>query len=261
MQNNSGFRTFTAGAAALKKGTRVVISGSTVVAGDATSSNTVGFVESDVLANSLVAIKLIGTNGTFEAIVDGAVTAGSVLYPHDSGKLSTTPSGNGEFIALDTATADNEIIEVVPIPQQQGVRRVVFDPSAVAAHATVGAKTFGVSLPAGAVITGFFYDVTTAFTSATSAATIAFSVEAANDLLNAIAINSGTTMFAAGRHVGLPGFPALGLDAAHDTQVEVAALVAATYVKTTAVRSITATVAVEALTAGRAVLHIAYSQS
>ncbi len=138
--------------------------------------------------------------------------------------------------------------------------RAVFDPSATAGDRTIAAHTFGLYIPNGAIITGFFYQVNTTFTSATDAATVAFSVEAANDLLAAIAISDASNVLDAGIHAGKPGFPNFGADAAHDSQVEVAALFAATYVATTAARLVTATVAVEALTAGKATLFIEYVQ-
>ena len=98
----------------------------------------------------------------------------------------------------------------------------------------------------------------TTFTSATDAGTVALHAEAANDILAAIAINDATNMLDAGIHAGKPGIPNLGADAAHDSQVEHAALIAATCVKLTAARELTATVAVEALTAGKAVILVPY---
>jgi len=123
---------------------------------------------------------------------------------------------------------------------------------------TIAAHGLGVYIPIKAVITRFFYDVVTTFTSATDAGTIAYHAQGANDLLSAIAISDGTNVHDAGLHAGLPGYPNLGADAAHDSQVENAALNAATFIKMTAERELTATVAVEALTAGKAVLFVEY---
>lgn len=142
------------------------------------------------------------------------------------------------------------------------VASAIYDTAALdssgVANTTVAAHGLGVYLPTKAIITRFWVDVITTFTSATSAATIAYKAQSADDLLAAVAINSGTTMHNAGIHGGLPGFPNLGADAAHDTQVEVAALFAATFIKLTAERELVATVAVEALTAGKAVLFVEY---
>lgn len=145
------------------------------------------------------------------------------------------------------------------------VASAVFDTagtdSSGVANTTVAAHGTGVYLPTKAIITRFWYDVITTFTSATSAATIAGSAQSANDLISAVAINSGTTMWNAGIHAGLQGSPNFGADAAHDTQVEVAALFAATFLKLTAERELVFTVAVEALTAGKLVAYVEYVQS
>lgn len=130
--------------------------------------------------------------------------------------------------------------------------------SAGVSNKTIAAHGLGVYIPDKAVVTRFWYDVVTTFTSATDAGTIAYKAQSANDLLSAIAISDATNVHDAGIHAGLPGYPSLGADAAHDTQPEVAALFAATFIKMTAERELTATVAVEALTAGKAVLFVEY---
>lgn len=87
----------------------------------------------------------------------------------------------------------------------------------------------GAYIPAGAVIVNSFVDVIVAPTSG-GAATIAISVEGANDIVNAAAI-SGAPWSTTGRKNALP-------------------LTGTSSVKTTAARNIVATVAVAALTAG-----------
>lgn len=134
--------------------------------------------------------------------------------------------------------------------------------SAGVANTTVAAHGLGVYIPDNAVITGFFYDVITTFESAgADAGTIAYHVQSANDLLAAIAISDATNMHDAGIHAGKIGYPNLGADAAHDSQVEVAALFAASLLKLTAEREIVATVGGQALTAGKAVLFVEYTIS
>jgi len=143
------------------------------------------------------------------------------------------------------------------------VANALFDTAALdssgAANTTIAAHGLGVYLPTKAIITKFWYDVVTTFTSATDAATIAYKAQSANDLLSAIAISDASNVHDAGLHAGLPGYPNLGADAGHDSQVEVAALFAATFIKMTAERELTATVAVEALTAGKAMLYVEYT--
>lgn len=139
------------------------------------------------------------------------------------------------------------------------VARATFDPSGNTARRTVAAHTLGVTIPAGAIILGGFIDVITTFTSASAdAGTIAISVEGAGDLVAAIAISDASNVWDAGLRGIKPGNPNLGADAAHDSQLEVAALNAGTLIKTTEARLVTATVAVAALTAGKAVIYIKY---
>lgn len=103
------------------------------------------------------------------------------------------------------------------------------------------ALTSGTPIPSGSVIIGGFIDVLTQLTSG-GAATIAAQVEAANDILTAVAVASWT----AGRKNVLPS-PTTG------------ALTASTAVKTTADRNISIVIAAAALTAGKfdVVLYVA----
>jgi hypothetical protein len=93
------------------------------------------------------------------------------------------------------------------------------------------AVTAGTPIPSGAYVVGGYVDVTTQLTGAT--ATIAMQVEAANDILTAVAVASWTT----GLKNILPA-PTTG------------ALTASTAVKTTAARNISIVIATAALTAG-----------
>lgn len=138
------------------------------------------------------------------------------------------------------------------------IASAVFDPSAVTGDRTIAAHGLGVYIPNKAIITRAWYDVVTTFTSATDAATIALNVQSANDIVSAIAISDATNVWDAGIRGTKIGFPNFGADAAHDSQVEVAALFAGSYVKMTAERELTATVAGEALTAGKLVLFVEY---
>lgn len=123
----------------------------------------------------------------------------------------------------------------------------------------IGAHGLGVYLPDNAIITKAWYDVVTTFTDGVDdAATIALNVQSANDLVSAVAISDGTAPWDAGVHGTLVGFPNLGADAAHDSALEVAALFAGSYLKLTAVREITATVAGVALTAGKMNVFVEY---
>lgn len=137
-----------------------------------------------------------------------------------------------------------------------------FDPSANTGDRTATAHGLGVYLPTKAIITKVWIDVVTTFTSPTTDdASIAIHVQSADDIVAAITIDDASNVWDAGIHGSKIGFPNLGADAAHDSALEVAALFAGTYLKLTAVREITATVAVEALTAGKANVYVEYTLS
>jgi hypothetical protein len=133
-----------------------------------------------------------------------------------------------------------------------------FDPSGDASMRTVAAHGLGVYIPSKAIITRVLVDVATTFTSTDDSATIALHAQSAGDIVAALAISDSTNVWDAGIRGSKIGFPNFGADAAHDSAVEVAALFGAAMLKTTAVREITATVAVQALLTGKANIYVEY---
>ena len=153
-----------------------------------------------------------------------------------------------------------------PVHQGRQVSQIAvatFDPSGDTTERTIATHGLGVYLPDNAVVTKVWYDVVTTLTSATDAATVALGLETQDTdaFLTAIAISDATNPWDAGQHGGIPGYPAFGADAAHDTAAEVAALFAGTFVKTTAERQLVAVVATEALTAGKVNVYVEYTIS
>lgn len=140
--------------------------------------------------------------------------------------------------------------------------KVVFDTagtdSAGTANTTAAAHPTGVFVPDNAIVTRCFYEVNTTFTSASDTATIAIMIEGANDVVSAIAINDGTNPWDAGIHGTIVGSPTLGADAAHDTAIEVGALIAASFIKVDGQEEVTFTVGTDVLTAGKLTLYIEY---
>jgi hypothetical protein len=123
---------------------------------------------------------------------------------------------------------------------KEGRARAVFTATGGKA---IGAHSLDLTIPKGAHVTKAHYKVLTTFTSATDAATIALSVVAANDVVSAIAISDGSNPWDAGGLVlGLPS---------GDMSDELAI--------TTADVAVTATVAVEALTAGKLVVFVEWA--
>lgn len=133
----------------------------------------------------------------------------------------------------------------------------IFNPSANTGERTVAAHGLGVYIPTKAIVTKAWYDVVTTFTSAgADAGTIALKVQDADDLKAAIAISAAGDVWDAGLHACLPGKYALDGNAL--SAIEMAAADAASMIKTTAERELTATVAGQALTAGKLVLFVEY---
>ena len=126
----------------------------------------------------------------------------------------------------------------------QKVARAIYDTaltdSAGVSNKTVAAHGLGVYIPAKAFITRSWYQVVTGFTSAANTATIAVSVEGANDVKTATAV-SDASFSGAGFNEGIQDGTAT-----HFVQASVE-------------REIVATVAVQALTAGKLILHIEYN--
>jgi len=144
-------------------------------------------------------------------------------------------------ISLDTTDLNNlndangEVKNTRTHGYKMGGGRAVL--SATGGLAT-GAVGLGLFIPRGAVLTRVLYKVLTTFTSATDAATIALSIATANDLVSAAAISAGGNPWDA-------------------TSVPVATLVTPTLssnIALTEKRELTATVAVEDLTAGKLVV-------
>jgi hypothetical protein len=120
------------------------------------------------------------------------------------------------------------------------VAMATFDPSLTAGMRTIGAHGLGVTLPIHAIVVGGFMDVNTVFTSAGGdAGTVAISVEGANDI-QAAAACSGAPWSTIGRKAIVPK----------------ANTPESTSVKATAAREITATVAGQALTAGKVTVYL-----
>lgn len=137
----------------------------------------------------------------------------------------------------------------------------VFDPTANTGERTIAAHDLEVYIPDNAIIIGGGYDVITTFTTAgADAGTIKLGLETQDDaaFVAAIAVSDGTDPWDAGLHGILVGTPILGAEAAHDTALELAVLKAASQLKTTAERQLVATVATQALTAGKLILWLNY---
>lgn len=122
------------------------------------------------------------------------------------------------------------------------VARATFDPSANALVRPIAAYDLGVTIPISAIVVGGFFVVHTLFTSAGgNAGTIAISIQSANDIQAAAAV-SGVPYSSIGRKAIVPK-----ANTPESTGIEL-----------TAARAVTATVAVQALTAGKLTVFLYY---
>lgn len=184
----------------------------------------------DVTAGTATASKaaVLGANKNLDTIViaDGGLKLGS-----------------GAGTAVTATAAELNAVDQSVVADGLGflrVARFTFDPSAVAAHRTVGAHGLGVTLPDNALILGGGVEILTTFASTaggTDKATIALSILNANDLITATAIETDTFWDAVKYKVIVP-------DA-------LAAAGVATPIKLNAAKEVTATVGTAALTAGK----------
>lgn len=115
-QNNSGFRTFQATAAAIGIGKRVFLDTSNpplmAVAGAAVGA--VGVTTENVAASGYGTVKLFNAPGTFLMCANAAIAAGAQLYPTASGNVDDTGTTVLPLMAMEAATAQNDLIECAP---------------------------------------------------------------------------------------------------------------------------------------------------
>lgn len=192
---------------------------------------------------------VIGSNGTISVKSGGTlnVEAGGALQLSGT---AMTPTANELNILTGSGVTAAEMAKLSAAGyaadglDQMRVARFTFDATAIPANRTVGAHGTGVTLPINAVVYGGFYDVNTAFTSAANTATVAISVEAANDIVTATAVSNAI--------FGTIGRKAIAPKAATPET---------TSVKATAAREITCTVDVENLTNGKLTGFLLYTVS
>lgn len=149
-QNESQFITLTSGEA-LEAYRRVKLDGNgKAVYADAKEPH-VGITQRKCANNESVAIRLANGFGTFKLTASQAIAARAVVYGTDDGKVNDVAGaglvGVGVGVALEAASGDGSVIEVLPIPSDHGVRTARGQHTTVAAADTVVtglAEVFGV---------------------------------------------------------------------------------------------------------------------
>lgn len=117
--HNQGIRAFPS--STVVKGKRLVqlSANGNVSHNSATADNkVVGVSQYGTKADEDVSVKLMNHSGTQELTTAGAIDAGSYVYAAAAGKIDGPPSGAGTYrkigIALQQATAEDDVIEVLP---------------------------------------------------------------------------------------------------------------------------------------------------
>lgn len=124
MQWNEGGKTFLTGAASIYKRRLVKLSSGTVIHNTATYSDRPIGVTEDLQATSggRITVRPLNKEGTLEMTAAGAITQDADVYAAAAGKIQALPTAAGTYlrigIAIDAATADGDIIEVLPIGAQ-----------------------------------------------------------------------------------------------------------------------------------------------
>lgn len=116
---NEGIKAFTAGTGGVPAKCLVQLSSGTVVKNTATATHIpIGVTLYAAAAGEPVAVKLLNHPGTVEIVAAGALAAGAIAYAAADGEVSAIPVTNGTYrkigIALEAATADQDVIEILP---------------------------------------------------------------------------------------------------------------------------------------------------
>lgn len=111
-QVDTGIRTFTAGAA-IAQYLRVKIAAGVLAAADAADRELGVMTRASFAAGDEVAVSLRNKPGTQKMVAGAAITQYAVVSGIAGGKVDDVVNGNAIGIALEAATADNDVIEVL----------------------------------------------------------------------------------------------------------------------------------------------------
>jgi len=119
MGTSTSPKTFTASEAIAKKlRVSIVAASSTDPVGveiaDATTHG-IGINEVVVASGDLCAIDLFSSGKSNEVVAAGAFAVGATIYPAAGGKVDDAVSGVPLGIAVEAATADGDIVEIIPV--------------------------------------------------------------------------------------------------------------------------------------------------
>lgn len=119
MADNTGLRTYTANGA-LGANVRVKLTNASTTAPPQVEvaglgEQHIGITETAAASGAAVAVRLRTYPGTQEMTAADSFAVGAVLYGAASGKVSDSSSGSAIGTAMEAATADGDVVEVVPL--------------------------------------------------------------------------------------------------------------------------------------------------
>lgn len=118
MAENAGLKAFTCGAD-VEAHRLVKLSSGNVIHNTATATDDpIGVTQRAEDSGDDVTVRLINDGGTFEITAAGAISQGAEVYAAAAGKVQALPTAAGTYrrigLALEAATADGDIIEILP---------------------------------------------------------------------------------------------------------------------------------------------------
>ncbi len=112
-QYNAGVKAYAAGEALAKRRRVKLDASGDVVYADA-GDEWIGITEYAVSSGDDVGVRMRTDSGTFKVTAAGAFSQGDVLYGAADGKVDDAEAGPAQFIALEAASADGDIVEALP---------------------------------------------------------------------------------------------------------------------------------------------------
>ena len=113
--NSSGYRTFQATSVAIAQAKRVKVDSNGLISVAAATDGAVGVTTEAVAADGYGTVKLFNAAGTFLVTANAAITRGAQLFPTAAGNVDDAGTTALPLVALEAATAQNDIIEAGPV--------------------------------------------------------------------------------------------------------------------------------------------------
>jgi len=111
---NEGPKTFTADAEVMEKRLVKQSSGNVLHNTATNADEPIGVTQYGVASGEQVAVNLLAHGKTMEMTASAAISAGAKIYAAANGKIGTTSTNRRIGIALQAASGDGSIIEVLP---------------------------------------------------------------------------------------------------------------------------------------------------